>query len=176
MYRRPPPDPKPSEDYSVFPAMRALDRTDAAILDRLQKNARLSNKELAAAVGVAPSTCLERVRRLRDGGVLRGYHAEVDPAAVGVGLQALVAVRLGQHVRADVEAFQAHALGLPEVVQVFHVTGENDFLVHVAVRDAEHLRELALTAFAGRSEVAHLETALLFAHERTAGLPIFGGS
>ncbi len=155
--------------------MRALDRTDAAILGHLQNNARLSNKELAAAVGVAPSTCLERVRRLHDDGVLRGYHADVDPAAVGVGIQALVAVRLGQHARADVEAFQAHALGLPEVVQVFHVTGENDFLVHVAVRDAEHLRDLALTAFAGRTEVTHLETSLLFAHHRAPGLPIFSG-
>ncbi len=155
--------------------MHALDRTDAAILACLQKNARRSNKELAAAVGVAPSTCLERVRRLHEGGVLRGYHADVDPAAVGVGLQALVAVRLGQHARAEVEAFQAHALALPEVVQVFHVTGANDFLVHVAVRDAEHLRELALTAFAGRPEVAHMETALLFAHHRAPGLPIFRG-
>ncbi len=154
--------------------MRALDRTDAAILGHLQKNARLSNKELAAAVGVAPSTCLERVRRLRTEGTLRGFHADLDPAAIGVGIQALVAVRLGQHIRAEVEAFQAHALGLPEVVQVFHVTGENDFLVHVAVRDADHLRTLALTAFAGRTEVAHMETALLFAHHRTDGLPIFG--
>ena len=152
--------------------MRPLDRTDAEILRHLQKNARLSNKELAAAVGVAPSTCLERVRRLAAEGVLRGYHADVDPHAVGVGLQALVAIRLGQHSRPVVEAFQAHALGLDEVVQVYHVTGANDFLIHVAVRDAEHLRDLALTAFTERPEVVHIETALLFAHHRAPGLPI----
>lgn len=152
--------------------MRTLDRTDCEIIRHLQNNARLSNKELAAAVGVAPSTCLERVRRLVADGVLRGYHADVDPHAVGVGLQAMVAVRLGQHARAGVEAFQAHALGLPEVVQVYHTTGANDFLVHVAVRDAEHLRDLALTAFTERPEVVHIETALLFAHHRSPGLPI----
>jgi DNA-binding Lrp family transcriptional regulator len=152
--------------------MRPLDRTDAEILRHLQKNARLSNKELAAAVGVAPSTCLERVRRLAADGVLRGYHADVDPHAVGVGLQALVAIRLGQHSRPVVETFQAHALGLDEVVQVYHVTGANDFLIHVAVRDAEHLRDLALTAFTERPEVVHIETALLFAHHRAPGLPI----
>lgn len=152
--------------------MRDLDRTDTAILRQLQKNARLSNKELAAAVGVAPSTCLERVRRLAADGVLRGYHADVDPHAVGVGLQAMIAVRLGQHSRPVVEAFQAHALARPEVVQVYHTTGANDFLIHVAVRDAEHLRDLALTAFTERPEVVHIETALLFAHHRAPGLPI----
>jgi DNA-binding Lrp family transcriptional regulator len=161
-----------TEHYSEKDAMRTLDRTDCDIVAHLQKNARLSNKELAAAVGVAPSTCLERVRRLSDDGVLRGYHAEVDAAAVGVGLQALVAIRLGQHSRPVVEAFQAHALALPEVVQTFHTTGANDFLIHVAVRDAEHLRDLALTAFTERPEVVHIETALLFAHHRAPGLPI----
>lgn len=152
--------------------MRELDRTDCDIVHHLQNNARLSNKELAAAVGVAPSTCLERVRRLAADGVLRGYHADVDPRAIGVGLQAMIAVRLGKHARAGVEAFQAHALALPEVVQVYHTTGAKDFLVHVAVRDAEHLRDLALTAFTERPEVVHIETALVFAHHRSPGLPI----
>lgn len=152
--------------------MPALDRTNIAIVRHLQNNARLSNKELAAAVGVAPSTCLERVRRLQQDGVLRGYYADIDPAAVGIGMQAMVSVRLGQHSRPVVETFQAHALALPEVVQVFHITGANDFLVHVAVRDAEHLRDLALTAFTERPEVVHIETALLFAHYRAPGLPI----
>lgn len=153
--------------------MRPLDRTDRDLLRLLQNNARLSNKELAAAVGVAPSTCLERVRRLTAEGVLRGSHVELDPAAVGVGLQALVAIRLGQHSRPVVEAFQAHALGLPEVVHLYHTTGANDFLIHVAVRDAEHLRDLAMTAFTERPEVVHIETALLFAHHRAPGLPIY---
>ena len=152
--------------------MRDLDRTDAAIVRHLQNNARLSNKELAAAVGVAPSTCLERVRRLSADGVLRGYHADVDPHAVGIGLQAMISIRLGQHSRALVEAFQSHALALPEVVQVYHITGANDFLIHVAVRDAEHLRDLTLTAFTERPEVVHIETALLFDHWRAPGLPL----
>lgn len=152
--------------------MRSLDRTDRAIVALLQNNARTSNKEVAAAVGVAPSTALERTRRLEADGVLAGYHAAVDPAAVGLGLQALVAVTLRQHARPLVEAFEAHALRLPEVVQVFHTTGAADFLVHVAVRDTEHLRALALAAFTERPEVARIETSLLFAHRRTAGLAV----
>ncbi len=146
---------------------RPLDRTDRALLALLQNNARTSNKELAAAVGVAPSTALERVRRLEGEGVITGYHAELDRQATGLGLQALVGVVLRQHARPLVEAFQAHALSLPEVVQVFHTTGTSDFLVHVAVRDTEHLRTLALAAFTERPEVARIETSLLFEHQRT---------
>ncbi len=152
--------------------MTTLDRIDAAIVALLQKKARTSNKEVAAAVGVAPSTALERTRRLEADGVLVGYHAEVAPEAVGIGLQALVAVTLRQHARPLVEAFEAHALSLPEVVQTFHTTGAADFLVHVAVRDTEHLRTLALAAFTERPEVARIETSLLFAHRRTDGLPV----
>jgi DNA-binding Lrp family transcriptional regulator len=143
-------------------AFMNLDRIDCDILTLLQKDARLSNKELAAAVGLAPSSCLARVQHLRAEGVLRGAHAEVDPQALGVGLQALIAVQLRQHSRAQVKAFWKHALGLPEVLSVFHVAGTHDFQVHVAVRDAHHLRDLALDAFTTRTEVAHIQTSLIF--------------
>ncbi len=139
-----------------------LDRIDCVMIELLQKDARLSNKELAAAVGLAPSSCLARVQRLRAERVLNGAHAEVDPEALGVGLQALIAVQLRQHSRAKVKAFWKHAMGLPEVLAVFHVAGTHDFQVHVAVRDAHHLRDLALDAFTTRSEVAHIETSLIF--------------
>jgi DNA-binding Lrp family transcriptional regulator len=149
-------------------AVAALDRTDHLILAHLQHNARLSNKELAAKVGLSPSSCLARVRRLEQGGVLRGYHAEVALEAYGVTLQAMVAVRLEKHVRTAITAFERHLGTLPEVMAWHHVAGANDYLVHVAVRDAAHLREFVLTAFAGRTEVAHLETNLIFSHRRSS--------
>jgi len=139
-----------------------FDRIDFVLIDLLQKDARLSNKELAAAVGLAPSSCLARVQRLRSENVLRGAHAEVNPDALGIGLQALIAVQLRQHSRAQVKAFWKHMMGLPEVVTVFHVAGTHDFQVHVAVRDAHHLRDLALDAFTTRAEVAHIQTSLIF--------------
>lgn len=151
-----------------------LDRTNRRLIALLQKNARLSNKELAVAVDLAPSSCLMRMRRLEETNVLKGYHARVDPAAIGVGLQALVSIQLKQHAKPLVESFQSHAMSLPEVVQVFHLTGSSDFLVHVAVRDSEHLRELALTAFTARPEVARIETSLVYAHHANPGLPMFG--
>ncbi len=132
----------------------------------MQNNARLSNKELAARVKLAPSSCLERTRRLAASGVLRGFHADVDPAALGVGLQAMIQVRLARHSRGHVEDLQEHLNGVSEVIGYYHVTGEFDFLVHVAVRDADHLRNLALDSFTTRKEIAQIQTSLIYAKLR----------
>jgi DNA-binding Lrp family transcriptional regulator len=148
-----------------------LDRIDYDILEALQKNARLSNKELAARVGLAPSSCLGRTRRLQARGAFRGFHAEVEPSALGIEIEAMIAVRLRQHTRRRVDAFQDYVLSLAEVVALYHVAGENDFLIHVAARNTRHLREIILDAFTTRSEVAHLETALVFGHRRRPSLP-----
>ncbi len=118
-----------------------LDRTDRAIVGLLQHNARLSNKEIAAQVGIAQSTCSERIRRLETTGVFRGFHADIDPTVVGVGLQAMIAVRLHRHETTQVARFRKYAEQLPEVVAFYHMAGTNDFLVHVVVRDSDHLRE-----------------------------------
>lgn len=150
-----------------------LDRIDIELIRLLRKNARMPNKELAERVGVAPSTALERIRRMREARVLLGYHAEVAPEAVGIGLQAMVAVRLERHSRENVEAFHGHLLGLPEVLAVYHVAGADDFLVHVAVRDSAHLRDFAMGALTSRSEVAHLETHLIFEFRRAPELPVY---
>jgi DNA-binding Lrp family transcriptional regulator len=149
----------------------ALDRIDRAIIDALQNNARLSNKELASSVGLAPSSCLARVRRLTEAGVLRGFHADVAPRTVGVGLEAMTAVRLTQHVQDNFRSFFEHAISLPEVVAVYQVAGADDFLIHVAVRDADHLRDFVLDAISTRPEVAHLETALIFQHQLKHVMP-----
>ena len=156
-----------------MPLPVALDRTDVRLVRLLQKNARLPNKELAEAVGVAPSTALERVRRLRAARVVRGFHADVAPEAVGVGLEALVAVRLGRHSRTEVEAFLAHLRTRPEVVAFFHLAGADDVLVHIGVRDAAHLREVAMTTFTERPEVAHIQTSLIYATHRTDTPPLY---
>ena len=156
--------------------MPALDRTDFAILAALQNDARLSTKELAARVALAPSSCLERVRRLREEGVLTGYRAIVEPRALGIAMQALVFVTLARHARQQVKSFRQHALSLPEAIAVYHVAGQHDFLVHVGVRDANHLRDLAMDAFTSRREVARIETHLIFEHAPKAALPVLAGA
>lgn len=148
-----------------------LDRFDTAIVAALRANARISNKALAGLVGLAPSTCLERVRRLRAMGVIRGFHADVDLDAFKVGTEAMIGVRMSEHSRDLVDVFLEYVSTLPEVLQIYHVAGADDFLVHVAVRDTGHLRDLALDSFTTRAEVDRIETRLIFQHTATWRLP-----
>ena len=150
-----------------------MDRIDYKIVRLLRNNARLSNKQLAQMVGLAPSTCLVRTRQLQQSGVLTGFTAEINPVKLGVGLQAMISVRLNRHFKPDVEAFRQHALNLPEVVRLYHVAGPIDFLIHVWTKDSEHLRDLAMTAITAREEVSHIETELIFEHVSCTELPDF---
>ncbi len=152
--------------------MRALDDIDRKIIRALQENARLSNKELAARVHLAPSSCLERARRLKESGVLAAFHTRIDPAAIGIGLQAMITAKLRSHSAESREAFCVQALGCEEVVALYHLTGDRDFLLHVAVRDAEHLRRLIVDQLSGDTELEDLETSLIL-EERKRPLPIF---
>lgn len=150
-----------------------LDRIDFVILTALQNNARLSNKELAAKVGLAPSSCLQRVRQLTRSGVLQGHHADVSAAALGIGVEALVAIRLVRHSRDVFRRLNAYLKSMPEVLCVYHVSGVNDLQVHVAVRDIHHLRDLVVEGFAVRSEVDHCETAVIYGLHRTHQRPCY---
>jgi DNA-binding Lrp family transcriptional regulator len=148
-----------------------LDQTDFAMLDALQNNARLSNKELAAKVGLAPSSCLVRFRKLVKAKMIRGFYADVDLVALGIGLQAIISVRLVKHSRDRFHSLYAYAHRLPEVLQVFQVSGVNDLLLHVAVRDVGHLRDLIVDGLATRPEVASCETSVIFSQFRQTRLP-----
>jgi DNA-binding Lrp family transcriptional regulator len=146
-----------------------LDDLDIAILEALIEDARLPNSHLAERLGIAPSTCLARVRALRRSGVLRGFHAEVDLAALGRPLQAMIAVRLTVHAREQIEAFTRAVRELPGVLSVFHVAGVNDYLVWVAAADAQDLREFVVDHLATHPAVAHAETSLIYEHRRGPG-------
>ncbi|MFD7155594.1 Lrp/AsnC family transcriptional regulator [Kribbella sp. NPDC059898] len=112
-----------------------MDEVDRAILEALQRDGRISNAELAERVGLSPSPCLRRVRRLEEAGVIRGYRAVIDPAAIGRGLRVIAGVRLVRHARTDVQAFERAVTRLTEVVQTHHVTGNFDYLLQVEVAD-----------------------------------------
>ena len=150
---------------------RALDRIDFEILASLQNDGRISNKELAAHVGLAPSTCLGRVRRLTGEGVIRGVHAEVSPDALGVGLEAMITVRLSTQTREAFATMTERLESLAEVVNFYDMSGADDFLIHVAVRDPEHLRALITDGITSAAEVKHVETALIFGHSRKPRYP-----
>ena len=146
-----------------------LDETDRRILRLLEQDARVPNNALAAAVGIAPSTCLGRVRALRAAGVIRRFHAEIDPAALGRGLQAMIAVRMQAGARGELTDFARRIAGRPEVMAVFFVAGANDFLLHVAVADTATLRTFVVDQLSTGREVALTETSLIFEHLPAAG-------
>ncbi len=110
-----------------YPA--TMDDVDRSILAVLETEGRISNAELAERVGLSPSPCLRRVRRLERTGVIRGYRAVIDPAAIGRSLRVLVGVRLVRHARADVVAFERTVIELPDVLCAYHVAGNYDYIL-----------------------------------------------
>jgi DNA-binding Lrp family transcriptional regulator len=143
-----------------------LDALDLALLQELQHDARQTNRDLAAAVHVSPSTSSERVRALRAEGVVRGYHAAVDLEALGRRVQALIAVRIRPPTRDKIEGFRDWVGGLPEVVGVFVVSGGDDFLVHIAVPDTDALYAFVLDRLTERAEMADVRTSVVYEHIR----------
>jgi DNA-binding Lrp family transcriptional regulator len=146
-----------------------LDSIDRALLRALQNDARQTNKALAQQVGVAPSTCLERVRELRARGVITGFQAQFDPAAVGRPMEAIMSIQQGSAQRQATENLLEYAASLPEAIRVMALTGTTDFIVHVAVRDMEHLRDLVWSLIE-RREVARIQSSLVLARVEGAGL------
>jgi Lrp/AsnC family leucine-responsive transcriptional regulator len=132
-----------------------VDRIDRAIIDQLSRNARLSNVELAARINLSPSPCMRRVRALEEAGTIRGYHADVDPAAMGRGFEVTVLIELHQKDRGTVEEFERKIAGMEAVLECRRMFGVPDYIVRVAVADAVayetfYINELAELPGVGR--------------------------
>ena len=143
-----------------------MDELDSAILRELQADGRLSNRELAGRLGLAPSTCLVRTRALREQGILTGFHAEVDLAKIGRGVQALIAFTIRPLSRDVIRGFETFALRQPEVLAVFRLGGSDDFLVHVATPTIAAMHALMVDHFSARKEVIGFRTSIIYNHLR----------
>jgi DNA-binding Lrp family transcriptional regulator len=143
------------------PAPR-LDEVDERILWTLAADARIPNNRLAAAVGIAPSTCLTRVRALEDAGVIRGYRAEVDVARLGFAIEAMVSVRVHAAARHELRDFAKRLLAVPVVQDVSFLAGDKDFLVHIACTSTEQLRDFVADELSGDPSVATTQTNIVF--------------
>jgi DNA-binding Lrp family transcriptional regulator len=166
-----PPKSSDKSAVSTFPPKDVhapLDPVDARLLRVLAEDARIPNNALAELVGIAPSTCLGRVRALRERGVIRGYHADIDPAALGRPIQAMIAVRLQSSARGHIPSFMAMMAQLPEVLNVFFLGGADDFMVHIAATSTENLRDFVVVNLSGNPDVASTETSLIFEHVRAS--------
>jgi DNA-binding Lrp family transcriptional regulator len=163
-----------SEDYAVSGGKVSkhlnkvqhpeLDATDLEILRILGANGRISNADLAEKVGIAASTCLNRVRTLVESKVIKGFSADIDPAALGLELEALISVTLRAGARATLGDFMDQIRAHPQVIQVFFLGGTEDFIVHVAVRNSDEVREFVLAQLSNNPAVANTRTNLVFDH------------
>ncbi|MEC3854192.1 Lrp/AsnC family transcriptional regulator [Paenarthrobacter ureafaciens] len=143
-----------------------LDRIDRELLVLLAENSRQTNQGLADALGIAPSTCLARLKALKASGVIERFTIDVDPAAVGMPLQALVSVRLRPGARHLMTGFAYDLRKVPEIKQFFVLGGADDFLIHIAARDTEHVRQFVLEHLSANPAVAGTQTSLVFEHGR----------
>jgi DNA-binding Lrp family transcriptional regulator len=143
-----------------------VDELDTAILRELQSDARKTNRDVAAAVGVSPTTALDRTRALRRRGVIRGAILDVDLAEIGRPVQALIAIRVRPPSRRNIEGFRNWVSALPDTLGVYVTTGTEDFIVHVAVPDNAGLYAFVIDRLTERPEVADVRTSIVYEHIR----------
>jgi DNA-binding Lrp family transcriptional regulator len=141
-----------------------VDDVDRRILRALWQNGRATNKDVAAAVGIPPSTCLLRIRRLVDNHVIKGFHADIDAAMLGRPLQAMVSVQMKVHTREENNRMLTKLVSLPGVISVSLMAGDDDYLVHVAAVSPEGLSNFVLDKITSDPAVAGTHTRLVFRH------------
>lgn len=139
-----------------------LDEVDLAILAALSADGTLTNKAVASRLGLAESTCANRLRIMRDTGVVLGNRITVNLALLGFPIQAIIKVRLGSHNADHVNTLYSQLTQVPGVIHAFHVAGEDDFHLHVAVESPEALRDLVLHHITVHRVVRQTETQLIF--------------
>jgi len=153
--------------------MKKLDDIDLRILTILYKNADITNKELAAQIGIAPSTCLERVKRMKNNGVIKNAFIDINFKSIGGNIEAIAAIRLQPYSEAIVNQLRDDLLMLPEIISLYHMGGSYDYYIHMSVKDSEHLRQFVFKAITSREEVTTVETSMIFEHSRSGVLPNF---
>ena len=137
-----------------------LDRIDLRILRDLQENGRMTNVDLAKQAGISPPPCLRRVRALEDTDCIRGYHADVNPAALGFGVTVFANVGLHSQAEADLLAFEKLVRSWPEVRECHMLAGETDFLIKIVSTDWDSYQKFLTTRLTAAPNVSVVKSAL----------------
>ncbi len=157
-----------------------LDQYDRQILELLQRNGRMTNRELAQRISMSPSPTLERVKKLERAGIIQGYTALVDPTKVGIGIFTFVQVTLARHGKSSVVAFIEAVEKMPEVLECYHITGPADFLLKVGAKDILAYEDFILHKLTEAPGVQNLQTLVVLSTiKRETALPVLqngGGS
>jgi DNA-binding Lrp family transcriptional regulator len=150
-----------------------LDRIDRRILADLQADGRMTNVELARRAGISAPPCLRRVRALEEAGFIRGYHAEVDPAALAFNVTVFAHVGLNSQAEADLKAFEELVKAWPEVRECHMLAGETDFLLKVVAHDWDDYQRFLTTRLTAAPNISHVKSALAIRTSKLQpGVPI----
>jgi len=143
-----------------------LDSKDIQILSLLLNNARLSNKEIAAKVEIAQSSTHDRIKKLTQKGYLKGANAQIDHKKLGLNIEVILEIKLNKQHRSIIEDFTEKASQLPGVLQLFHMAGNNDFILHVAVKDSDELRGFILDRLSTLDYIQSTQTTMVLHNEK----------
>ena len=151
-----------------------LDRYDRMILDRLQRDGRISNQDLAEAISLSPSPCLRRVRRLEEAGLIDGYVALLDARRLGLTLMAFIQIAMDRHTPERFAGFESRIAGLPEVLECHLITGQTaDYLIKVVVEDLDAFQRFLLERLTPIDGVSSVQSSfVLKSPVRTTALPL----
>ncbi|MEU6010440.1 Lrp/AsnC family transcriptional regulator [Streptomyces sp. NPDC047453] len=153
--------------------MITIDEIDRHILRELQHNSRITNQELADRVGLSPSPCLRRVRRLEESGVVSSYTAIVDQTALGLPITAFVRITLEQHRPEVVDAVEEHIRSIPQIVEAHLLAGDQDYLLKVVTESFATYEQLVRSQLRRIPSLASVQTTFAFAVTKpTTPLPI----
>jgi DNA-binding Lrp family transcriptional regulator len=151
----------------------AFDRIDRQIMALLQEQGRMTNVELAERVGLTAPPCLRRVRALEEAGVIRGYHAELDPVALGHPITVFALVSLRSQAESDLAAFEQHIAAIPEVRECHMLNGEIDFILKIVATDLKGFQELLTTRLTTAPNVTSVKTSLTIrTSKHLPGIPV----
>ena len=150
-----------------------IDELDRSILAILQEDGRITNVELASRVGLTAPPCLRRMRALEESGVIKGYHAELDPGALGYGIMVFALVSLRSQAEDDLRAFESHVATLPEVRECHMLNGEIDFILKIVAHDLQSFQNFLTSKLTPAPNVASVKTSLTIRTSKTScGIPV----
>ncbi len=150
-----------------------IDSVDVSILKHLQDDGRITNVKLAENVGISPPPCLRRVRALEKGGLIRGYHADIDSSAMGFGVKVFAQVGLNSQAESDLVAFENRVRGWPMVRECYMLAGETDFILKVVARNWDDYQTWLTSELTSAPNVDHVKSSLAIrTSKHLSGVPI----
>nr|WP_194249882.1 Lrp/AsnC family transcriptional regulator [Sphingomonas ursincola] len=151
----------------------SLDHIDRQLLTRLQDEGRITNVELASRVGLTAPPCLRRVRALEEAGIIRGYHADIDPQKLGFAITVFAMVSLKSQAESDLKAFEEHVSTLPQVRECHMLNGEIDFILKIVARDLQEFQAFLTSKLTPAANVASVKTSLTIrTSKQQPGVPL----